>query len=150
MKTVQELLSQLAAKGYKQTSTRKNILKLFYSHKHPISVPEIQSYLQNNCQINPNKTTIYREITFLIEQNIIKEVQIIGNVKRYELTDLQHHHHLICTTCKKILDFEPSQEVEEAIRASEQKVASKHSFTPKEHVFELYGLCHECSNKDTP
>lgn len=62
-----------------------------------------------------------------------------GNI-RYEHRHLgQHHDHLICTKCKKIIEFE-----NEEIERLQRKIASNHGFHMLQHKMELYGICREC------
>jgi Fur family ferric uptake transcriptional regulator len=63
-----------------------------------------------------------------------------NGVVRYEHLHLgQHHDHMICIKCKKIVEFE-----EDAIESLQVNIASKHGFHLLQHKMELYGICSEC------
>jgi Fur family ferric uptake transcriptional regulator len=91
-----------------------------------------------------NKTTVYRELDFLLSEQIIKNVQIDSSTEYYELADREHHHHLVCTNCKKILDFSPSEAIEEDIDILISDLEKKTGFQVQEHSFELFGRCGKC------
>ena len=57
-------------------------------------------------------------------------------------SDFLSHHHLVCTECGKTecIDICPMNE------QYEQEAARK-GFTITGHVFEFYGLCHDCQQK---
>ena len=59
---------------------------------------------------------------------------------RYEHRHLgQHHDHMICTKCRKILEFEDAQ-----IEQLQIKIAAVHGFHMLQHKLEIYGICNDC------
>jgi Fur family ferric uptake transcriptional regulator len=59
---------------------------------------------------------------------------------RYEHRHLgQHHDHMVCTKCKKIVEFS-----EEKIESFQNEIASKYGFHMLQHRMEIYGICLEC------
>jgi len=59
---------------------------------------------------------------------------------RYEHMHLGHHHdHMICTKCKRIIEFE-----EESLESLQAKIAKKHGFHMLQHRMEIYGICANC------
>jgi len=57
----------------------------------------------------------------------------------FELNDGDHHDHLICTHCGKVVEFSDDQ-----IEERQHKVASAHGFTLESHAMMLYGICSTC------
>ena len=51
----------------------------------------------------------------------------------------QHHDHLVCTKCRKIIEFE-----NDAIENLQEQIASTYGFHMLQHKMELYGICREC------
>ncbi len=49
--------------------------------------------------------TVYRTLATFEQHHLIKKVQTIDSQARFEAQMLQHHH-LICDTCKEIIDFQ--------------------------------------------
>ena len=59
---------------------------------------------------------------------------------RYEHRHLgQHHDHMVCTKCRKILEFEDAQ-----IEQLQIKIAAAHGFHMLQHKLEIYGICNDC------
>jgi Fur family ferric uptake transcriptional regulator len=59
---------------------------------------------------------------------------------RYEHRHLgQHHDHMICTKCRKIIEFE-----EDRLEELQIKIASTKGFHMLQHKMEIYGICEEC------
>ena len=61
---------------------------------------------------------------------------------RYEHRHLgQHHDHMICTKCRKILEFE-----DETLEQLQVQIASDNGFLMLQHRMEIYGICFDCLN----
>jgi Fur family ferric uptake transcriptional regulator len=51
----------------------------------------------------------------------------------------QHHDHMICLKCRKIIEFE-----EEQIEQLQIKIAAAQGFHMLQHKMEIYGICSSC------
>ena len=51
----------------------------------------------------------------------------------------EHHDHLICESCRKIVEFSNLQ-----IEGLQEQVAKKNGFRLTRHRMELYGICKNC------
>lgn len=153
MDHLKKTISYLRVKGFKITVVRTAILELLHNKTTPISAydilfalkqtqlePNEQSSLISNVHRIPNKTTIYRELDFLLEQGIIREVDFGEGSKRYELRSENHHHHLICLNCKKIEDIDLDQD----LTKEEKKIEQQKNFKIVNHSLEFFGLCLNC------
>ncbi len=59
---------------------------------------------------------------------------------RYEHRHIgQHHDHMICTKCKRIIEFS-----NEALENLQIKIADEHGFHMLQHKMEIYGICTDC------
>ncbi|MDQ3099284.1 MAG: transcriptional repressor [bacterium] len=139
MGTLQKILNQLRDEGLKITKYRIALLELFTKNKKPLTVAEILSNLASNS-LEPNKTTIYREIDSLIELGHLQALDFGDDKKRYELSSREHHHHLICQKCDIIEDVVLKDDIQEI----EKKVQGKSRFKIKSHSLEFFGLCLNC------
>lgn len=133
------LLKELKEKGYRITKVRSFIVEYLASHKKPVDALVIQSKLAQLVK-KVNKTTIYREIDFLLSQGIIKEVHFGDSKKRYEIANLPHHHHLVCKGCDGVQDVILKNELETV----EQEIARKSKFKIENHTLEFFGVCSKC------
>lgn len=134
MKSASIILDALKAEGYKLTKTRKRIVDILLQSALPISVPEIREGL------GVNKTTVYRELEFLLQKNIIREVEFGDGKKRYEITTGGHHHHIVCLHCGMVEDVELSSDLEK----EESAIAKKKQFKIINHSLEFFGICARC------
>lgn len=89
--------------------------------------------------------TIYRNLRVLEEQGVVKKVYTAEDAPSfYELNDNDEHthHHLVCSGCGAIIDFE-----EDLLESLEKIIEEKKGFKISDHRVVFYGLCRECSEK---
>jgi Fur family ferric uptake transcriptional regulator len=93
-------------------------------------------------------TTIYRTLELLHRLDLVHKVAAGDGQSRYALKREDkgdHHHHLICTRCGKIVDYRDFvQEELELVKKIEEALAKKHSFVITDHNIEFLGLCEKC------
>ncbi len=137
-KKYQLILKSLKQKGCRLTTVRKAILSLFATANNPLSSLDIQKSLTKN-KIRANKTTVYRELDFLKNLNIIEEFQFSDRIKRYEISS-DHHHHIICIKCNKT----ECVTLAENLKKQEKIIEKNKKFKIVNHSLEFYGFCHAC------
>ncbi len=127
--------------GARVTVIRQALLTLFFETVCALSAHEILATLEKRG-VSANKSTIYREIDFLISHQMIRAVWGSARETYYELS-ASHHHHLICTSCSSIdqIEFDDDVSVFEKL-AKKQK-----QFSPSNHVLDLHGICASCRDK---
>jgi Fur family ferric uptake transcriptional regulator len=84
-------------------------------------------------------TTVYRAVTELVEQGVADSLLLADGEARYRICQPEHHHHLICTSCGKTVEFDLPG-FEEQI----EQIAKKQGFSGVSHDVELHGLCSRC------
>lgn len=119
---------------FKWTKTRSKIYKFLEENKSPIDVYDMLSFLSSQ-KLNTNKTTVYRILDLFDEYGIVQRIEFGEGKARYELKR-DDHHHLICTRCSRIQDFEDSH-MEDLIK----EVEKGKNFKVENHSFELFGVC---------
>ncbi len=83
--------------------------------------------------------TVYRSFEFFEQMNVIESLDVGDGTKRFEFKVEQHHDHMICTNCHKIIEFS-----DDFIELNQIKVAEKNGFILEDHIMTIYGLCEDC------
>lgn len=137
---IDELKKIVKQKGLKYTEQREIVLKiLLHAHEH-LTAEEIYNLIKDKePESNIGIATVYRALGFLEEVNLITSIVFGNDGKKYESNAKEHHDHLICTSCGKIIEF-----VDEEIEKRQDKIASKNKFKITSHSMQLYGLCSNC------
>ncbi len=121
------------------TAARRALIELIEAHHEPLTVTEMLEYLHGQ-NLRVNKTTVYREIAFLREQEYVQELDLGEGGKRYERAQ-GHHHHVVCVRCHAIEHVD----VEDDIRALERKLERRLGGSIQRHLIEFFRLCPQCS-----
>lgn len=136
------LQRHLQERGLKQTRQRSLIVQAFLGAGGHLDVDQLLARVRG---IDPrvSAATVYRTMKLLTELGLAHAQRFGDGHTRYEsAVNREHHDHLICTACGKIIEFENDR-----IESLQEAVARKHGFTVLHHKLELYGICRQCALK---
>jgi Fe2+ or Zn2+ uptake regulation protein len=139
-KTDTNQASLLRKTGLKATDQRLAILTVLKKTKQPLSSQEIIAQLGTTF----DAVTVYRTVKTLLEKGLIRQIDLRQNNARYEMADLDDHHHLVCVQCGRIEDISGciAEDMQEDILKK-----TKHFAEIRDHSLEFYGLCKNCAKK---
>ena len=137
-----ELYSVLYRAGMKITGPRVEILRILYELDAPVGVPELFEVAVHR---NITHATAYRTLDAFAVAGIVRKVDLRHGHVDYELVyDNHDHHHIVCTGCGKIEDFDGC-EMEQVIKKALK--GSKDFKEVSDHALELFGTCRGCVSK---
>ena len=125
--------------GLKNSIQKDYILKILYFSTEHLTAEEISNKIKTEYKVSIGIATVYRAMKFFHEIKLVNQLDIGDGIVRYELNLSNHHDHLICTSCGKIIEFE-----DDLIELNQIKIAEKNNFILKEHIMTIYGLCEDC------
>ncbi len=125
--------------GHRASNTRDVLIEILNTAKQPLSVPEIIALMRENNTV-VNKSTVYREIEKLLNHEIIREIYLEAGKNRYEIANKDHHHHIMCVSCKRVDDVPVEKDVEQHEKTIEKKL----QYTIVNHSLEFFGVCKSC------
>ena len=83
---------------------------------------------------------MYRTLSLLVEGGFLDCLDLGQDRKLYEhILGHEHHDHIICLSCQKILEFQ-----EPKIEELQEQVMASHGFSITNHSLRLFGYCSEC------
>lgn len=140
--SMEKLQTALKLTNLKVTTDRLELLKILQEKAKPTSIAELHT-IASRRNPNLNLTTVYRNMETMEEVGLVQKFNFGENQFLYELRNEQdHHHHLVCSNCRKIIDLEKT------FRESFfDQVERSHGFKVISHNFEIFGLCSECQTK---
>lgn len=128
--------------GLKVTHPRTKILDVLQSNPGThLSADEIHNKLVDHNE-SIGLATVYRVLTQLELAGLIQKNQFNDNQSSYEIKK-QHHDHLICTKCGKIIEF-----MNDDLEALQEKISDKYQFRLDSHVMTLFGVCRDGNCQD--
>ncbi|MCG8573140.1 MAG: transcriptional repressor [Spirochaetes bacterium] len=131
----------LAHTGKKITWEREEILTLLLEKQGHFKVEDIVKITESSKN-RISRATVYRTFNMLESAGIISHFYDHNHEKSYEINH-EHHDHLICAKCGKIIDF--TNEDQEKIQ---KQICSQYHFFPIFHSLHIYGICQNCLTKD--
>jgi len=135
------LKAYITKNGLKSSRQRELIAETFFNVGGHLSVEELLERVRAEDP-KVGQATVYRTMKLLAQCGLAELRQFGDGHTRYEHIvggDEEHHDHLICTSCGKIVEF-----VNPQIESLQHGVAKKHGFEVTHHKMELYGICAEC------
>jgi Fur family ferric uptake transcriptional regulator len=118
---------------------RLAVLELFLGSEHHVTAPELAA-MARKAGLGLSDEFVLETIELMCRYGFAQANQFDNGQVRYEHRHLgQHHDHLICTKCQKIIEFQDA-----TIEQLQLKVAEAHGFHMLQHKMELYGICRQC------
>lgn len=125
--------------GLRSTEQRRVVTEKFFASDGHLSIEDLLDKVRDE-EPGIGYATVYRTLKLLKDCGLAFERHFGDGVSRYEVAwEDEHHDHLICLECQKIIEFE-----HEGIETLQEAVATKHGFHLVRHKLELYGICRDC------
>ncbi len=123
------------------TSGRRAIIGLLVDVGYPISIGDIADRLPDLP-----RSSAYRHLLDLQVAGVVRRIAANDEFARYELAEefTEHHHHLLCTNCGKVIDVTPSSAFERRVSVTVEELAEAEGFQPHSHRLDILGLCRDC------
>lgn len=132
-------LAHIQKKGLKRTAQRDLILDVFLRTEEHLSSEDLYQLVHKEDS-TVGQTTVYRTLKLLAEAGLAREVRFGDGLTHYEHNyKHQHHDHMICSNCGKIIEFFSAE-----LEAIQDAMAAKHKFEVEQHLLRIIGTCADC------
>ena len=123
------------------TAGRRAIIDLLVSTGHPVSIEDIAERLPG-----VPRSSAYRHLTDLETAGIVRRVAANDEFTRFELAEdlTEHHHHLLCVNCGKVIDVTPPADFEKNVSKAVGELADAERFEAHSHRLDILGICAAC------
>ncbi len=136
-----EVADRLRRVDQRYTAGRRAIIDLLVAARHPVSISDIARRLPALP-----RSSAYRHLVDLQIAGVVRRVAANDEFARYELTEdlTEHHHHLLCTNCGKVIDVTPPPAFERNITKTVRQLSAEQGFQPHSHRLDVLGYCTDC------
>ncbi len=131
------LVRYLEENNFKRTKQREAILDVFLEVAGHISGDELYQRVRERHP-HIGYTTVYRTMKIFCEAGLAVERSFEDGITRFEIPH-EHHDHLVCTRCGRIVEFECRM-----IESAQDRNALEYGLRLLRHRHELYGHCADC------
>jgi Fur family transcriptional regulator, ferric uptake regulator len=130
----------LARAGLRRGGARERIIELLDSEPCALSAVEIEDALRGQGR-RIGRASIYRVLELLVEHGLVERVTVGQGLSRFEriLPSGEHHHHLVCEQCGRLVAFDDPG-LERAI----DRVSERLGVRVDHHDVVLRGSCEDC------
>ena len=123
------------------TAGRRAIVDLLVEAGGPVSIGDIADRLPDLP-----RSSAYRHLLDLQTAGVVRRVAAHDEFARFELAEdlTEHHHHLLCLGCGKVVDVTPAPVFERAVAEALDSLSRAEGFRPQGHRLDVLGLCAVC------
>ena len=134
---VQAVLSRA---GLKRGGARERVIELLSREPCALSAVEIEDALRAEGKPT-GRASIYRVLDLLVDHGLVERVAVGPGQARFERTHPsgEHHHHLVCDQCGRLVAFDDPA-LEQAIDDLSERLGVR----VEHHDVVLRGACEQC------
>lgn len=137
MSTIIGLAEKLKKAGYKLTPARLAVVEVLESNPEHLSHNQILVEGQKIYR-KLSRATVYRTMDLLVELKLLRPLYLNDPTQRF-VSAAGGHHHLICTNCNTIYEFDHC-----TVDQLSKELAERYHFQIRNHLLEFQGLCQNC------
>jgi len=128
-------------RGLSLTAQRKAILEAVIERANHPRADEVYAALSQK-RPRVSRATVFRTLESLARLGIIARASHPGQAVRYD-GRVDQHHHLICTRCDRVIDFEDARL--DSVRVPDTR---RFGFVVSDFQVQLRGICRECREQE--
>lgn len=131
---------RLRAAGYKLTNARLTVLHIIEDAGGHLTSAEILEQV-NGIDSSIGRASVFRTLDLLTRLALIRPTYIASSITpTYVLLPGGHHHHIICTNCSQVIEFDDC-----GLEKMTADLETRLNVQLTGHLLEFYGLCENCS-----
>ena len=131
------LEDRLREKALRVTAPRLAVLAAVDEHPHA-DTDALTRVVRSRLR-SVSHQTVYDVLRVLAEAGLVRRIQPAGATARYETRVSDNHHHLVCRSCRTIVDVDCAVGHSPCLHAGED-----HGFEVDEAEVVYWGTCPEC------
>jgi Fur family ferric uptake transcriptional regulator len=131
------LEGRLREKALRVTAPRLAVLAAV--HEHPHADTDALARVVRSRLGSVSHQTIYDVLRVLTEVGLVRRIQPAGATARYETRVSDNHHHLVCRSCRTIVDVDCAVGHSPCLHAGDD-----HGFEIGEAEVVYWGTCPDC------
>ena len=138
-----DLYGALEARGLRVTAARRAIIDTLLDSGGHLTADELTERVHQRAT-GIGRMTVYRTLDLLCDIGVLRPVYQGTGAAHYILLHDGHHHHLVCSDCQRVIEFDDC-----ALGDLPARIARRYGFRVEGHLLELYGVCAACGEEET-
>jgi Fur family transcriptional regulator, ferric uptake regulator len=133
-----DLSELLVRRGVRVTPRRLEVLAELARERDDVTAQELWHRLRERDS-ETGLATVYRTLALLADTGVVDTMSHHGTELCYRLCTESHHHHLVCSSCHRVVEVEQC-----GLGNWLDTVTKQHGFVATDHRVEITGLCRAC------
>lgn len=131
--------------GFKLTHARLTVLDVLErAGGHVTSTELLEKVMAADASIG--RASVFRALDLFTRLALVRPTYIDSSVTpTYVLMPGGHHHHIICTQCNRVIEFEHC-----GLKPLQTELEQRLHVQLSGHLLEFYGLCADCAANPHP
>lgn len=132
--------STLEEAGLRKGGARTAVIGLLGKQECAMTAREIDRALEGKGH-GVGRASVYRALEQLEELGLVQRLDVGQGFAMYEplVPGGEHHHHMVCDSCGKLIPFEDG-----SLERSIERVSKRVDFKVQGHDVALHGKCADC------
>ncbi len=130
----------LRGRGIRRTPQRIAVIRAL-DDGHALSAHEVYQRARDHCP-ELGLSTVYRTLLALTDAGLLDAIGQHDGEATYRLCSGHHHHHLVCTGCRRVDEL-----AECDLSPIEARIGQERNFQVDGHSLTFYGLCSACRSR---
>lgn len=128
----------LRERKLKLTGERMAILAAIFKRGSHFDAESLHGELKD-AGADISRATVYRTLDLLVQCGLVRKQSLGATHANYEAAQDEHHDHLVCIQCGKVLEF-----FRPDLEKLQESICSERDFQPFHHSLQIFGLCSKC------
>src|SRR5947208_10881655 len=124
--------------GIKPTPQRLAVLAALAAEPNDATAQQIHTRLATGGE-RIGLATVYRALALLSERGVVDALMHSSAETCYRLCGEEHHHHLVCSQCHRVVELADCE-----LDGWLERVSASHGFVATSHRLEATGVCSGC------
>jgi Fur family ferric uptake transcriptional regulator len=124
--------------GVRATRQRVTVLSELMDEHDDVTAQQLHERLRRRGE-RLGLATVYRTLGLLAEEGVIDSLSHRQGELCYRLCGHGHHHHLVCSSCHRVVELDECE-----LGPWLERVSEAHGFVTTNHRLEVSGLCAQC------
>jgi Fur family transcriptional regulator, ferric uptake regulator len=133
-----EAADLLEGAGVRPTRQRLTVLAELMGERDDVTAQELHERLRGRGE-RLGLATVYRTLGLLSEEGVIDALSHRPGELSYRWCGDGHHHHLVCSSCRRVVELDECE-----LEPWLDRISEAHGFVTTGHRLEVSGLCAEC------
>jgi Fur family ferric uptake transcriptional regulator len=135
----QPLLDALTDAGVRSTEPRRAVAELIAGREGHFTARDIVDDAAAQ-HLGIGRATVFRALDLFVDLGAVERLDLPDGEHAYVACRPTHHHHIVCSTCGRSVEFDDTGLAERIAR----DVEARTGYRVDQHRLELFGTCPDC------